>query len=228
VLGNGGAYDPYYLESAYNAPSWSAGAGKTVAIVDAYDDPSAESDLASYRSFFGLPACTRSNGCFKTVNQNGITGNHPSGNTGWAQEISLDLDMVSAWSGAGSGCSAFVPKPSWQADPGCGTRTVADVSAVADPGTGVWVIYQNNWYIFGGTSVASPIIASMYALAGNDGTIQKPSSSAQYTYGHTANLNDITSGSNGTCSPSYLCTSGPGPGYDGPTGNGTPNGTGAF
>jgi subtilase family serine protease len=128
-----------------------------------------------------------------------------------------------AWSGAGSGCSAYIPKPSWQTVAGCGNRTVADVAAVADPNTGVWVYYGGGWYVFGGTSVASPIIASVYALAGNTATIAYGSSSYAALAG---SLNDITSGSNGSCAGSYLCTAGPG--YDGPTGNGTPSRTGAF
>src|SRR5205814_2115842 len=78
----------------YGLTSASSGA-KTVAIVDAYDAPTAEADLATYRSQFNLPACTTANGCFRKVNQaNGSTP--PIANAGWAQEISLDLDMVSA------------------------------------------------------------------------------------------------------------------------------------
>jgi len=133
-----------------------------------------------------------------------------------------------AWSGAGSGCSAYIPKPSWQKDSGCANRTVADVAADADPNTGVAVYdsfrYQgySGWLVFGGTSVASPIIASVYALAGNAASVIDGAS----PYAHTGSLHDITSGSNGSCGGSYLCTAGPG--YDGPTGNGTPNGTGAF
>ena len=102
---------------------------------------------------------------------------------------------------------------------------VADVSAVADPNTGVAVYDTYNssgWLVFGGTSVASPIVASIYALAGNTATINNGS----YPYGHTASLYDVISGSNGTCTPSYLCTTTSG--YDGPTGLGTPNGTGGF
>ena len=299
-------------------------------IVDAYDDPNAESDLGVYRSQFGLAACTTANGCFRKVNQSGGT-RYPRANGGWAQEISLDLDMVSAicpnchillveassnslsnlgtavneaaalgateisnsygggesssdtsydtsyynhpgiaitassgdngygveypaasqyvtavggttltrasnsrgwsetaWSGTGSGCSAYDPKPSWQTDSGCSKRTVADVSAVADPNTGVSVYDsfsyqgQSGWLVFGGTSVASPIIASVYALAGNAATVTYGS----YPYSHTSSLNDVTSGSNGSCGGSYLCTAGPG--YDGPTGLGTPNSSGGF
>src|SRR5712691_3412303 len=91
-------YGPTDLQSAYklSPPSGAAGTGPLVAIVDAYDDPSAESDLAIYRGQFGLGPCTTPNGCFRKVNQNGVAGPYPSGNSGWAQEISLDLDMVSA------------------------------------------------------------------------------------------------------------------------------------
>jgi len=320
-------FNPSDLQGAYNLPSTTAGSGQTVAIVDAYNDPKAEADLATYRSYFHQSACTTANGCFKKVNQNGGTS-YPSNNAGWSQEISLDLDMVSAicpnchillveatsptnanlgtavntavrlgaqavsnsyggaesssesnyasyynhpgvaitasagdsgygveapaayntvtsvggtsltysngvrsesaWSGSGSGCSAYVSKPSWQTDSGCGNRTVADVSAVADPNTGVSVYDsyasqgQSGWLVFGGTSVASPIIASVYALAGNEASITYGS----YPYSYRGSLNDVTSGSNGSCSPAYLCTAGSG--YDGPTGLGTPNGIGAF
>ena len=133
-----------------------------------------------------------------------------------------------AWSGTGSGCSAYEPKPTWQKDKGCVRRTVADVAADADPNTGAAVYdtvrYQgiSGWFQVGGTSLSSPIIASTYALAGN-GTSTNDGS---YPYTHTSSLFDVTSGSNGSCGGSYLCTAVSG--YDGPTGNGTPNGTNAF
>src|ERR671930_441641 len=88
-------YGPADLQSAYKLPSATAGTGQTVAIVDAFDDPTAESDLAFYRSFYGLPPCTTGNGCFKKVDQNGGT-NYPPFNNGWAEEIALDVEMVSA------------------------------------------------------------------------------------------------------------------------------------
>ncbi|MDT4997341.1 MAG: hypothetical protein QOD45_1409 [Pseudonocardiales bacterium] len=138
------------------------------------------------------------------------------------------------WNGAGSGCSAYIAKPSWQHDTACARRTIADVSAVADPATGV-AVYDSygstggaNWYVFGGTSVAAPIIGGVYALSGNTAGI--PASLAYAASSGT--LFDVTSGSNGHCvrgrntSGAYLCTGVVG--YDGPTGNGTPNGTGAF
>jgi subtilase family serine protease len=328
-------YAPADLAGAYALPA-TGGAGQTVAIVDAYDNPNAEGDVAVYRSRFGLPACATANGCFRKSDQRGGTG-YPPADVGWGQEIALDLDMVSAvcpgchillveadsnsfadlaaavdraalmgasaisnsygaqefsgelaweshynhpgsavtvssgdagygtefpaasryvtavggtslsrssstsrgwtekaWSGAGSGCSAYVTKPVWQVDTGCARRTVADVGAVADPNTGV-AAYDSfgssggaNWYVFGGTSVASPIIAAVYALAGNGGTV----SYGSYSYTHQISLFDVVGGSNGRCTSrktaalAYLCTAVSG--YDGPTGNGSPNGVGAF
>jgi hypothetical protein len=93
--GVGGGYDPADLRSAYEEPSEFAGSGQTVAIVDAYDDPKAESDLAVYRSRYGIPVCSTAGGCFKKVNQTGGS-KYPLAEAGWAVEISLDLDMVSA------------------------------------------------------------------------------------------------------------------------------------
>src|SRR5438105_6089938 len=130
----------------------------------------------------------------------------------------------SAWSGAGSGCSAYIAKPSYQTDTGCARRTVADVSAVADPNTGVAVYgpvsrARSAWLVFGGTSVASPLIAGVYAISGSVVPLST-------TYGNPGGFHDVTSGSNGSCGGTYLCTGMPG--YDGPTGLGTPNGTSAF
>jgi len=332
-------YGPADLQSAYalGAAAASAGGNQTVAIVDAYDDKTAEADLGVYRAQYGLPACTTANGCFKKVNQNGVQGSYPANNQGWGLEISLDLDMVSAacpkchillveatsnsnanlytavdtaarlgataisnsyggaeastettddahfnhpgipitvssgdsgygveypaasryvtavggttlnrasnsrgfsetvWSGAGSGCSAYEAIQAWEPSSGCAKRTVADVSAVADPNTGV-AVYDSNcnfigqlqgqcfkgWGTVGGTSASSPIIAAVYALAGNGASTNYGS----YPYSHTSGLFDVTSGSNGSCGGTYLCTGVAG--YDGPTGLGTPNGTSAF
>ena len=135
---------------------------------------------------------------------------------GWTETV---------WSGAGSGCSAVYSKPTWQHDSGCSRRMEADVSAVADPNTGVAVYgptsaRRSGWLVFGGTSVAAPLIGGIY---GNNGGAVNYGSDP---YSHTANLFDVTSGSNGSCSPSYFCTGVTG--YDGPTGLGTPNGISAF
>jgi subtilase family serine protease len=132
-----------------------------------------------------------------------------------------------AWAGTGSGCSAYEPKPAWQTDSGCTGRTVADVAADADPLTGA-AIYDSTplctkscshgWYEAGGTSLAAPLVAAAYALAGTTGTT--PAAARLYA---TPSLYDVTTHANGSCNPSYLCNAGPG--YDGPTGVGTPNGT---
>ena len=92
-----GAYFPKELRSAYKlAAAASRGKGKTIAIVDAFSDPKAASDLAHYRAIFRLPACTRSNGCLRIVNEDGNRSPLPRARADWAVEISLDLDMVSA------------------------------------------------------------------------------------------------------------------------------------
>ena len=327
-------WGPADLQSAYKLPAFAG--TPTVAIVDAYDNPNAEADLGKYREQYGLTACTTQNGCFKKVNQNGVAGSYPAADAGWAEEIALDLDMVSAacpschillveassnsfanlmtavdtaatssgvvavsnsygarefsgettfdshfnrpgtaitvssgdagygaeypaasrfvtavggtslskatntrgwsetaWSGAGSGCSAYSTKPSWQTDKACSRRTVADVSAVANPNTGV-AVYNTyggdpGWMVFGGTSASAPLIGAVYAMGGVTGGVNE----ASLPYAHASSLFDVTSGSNGRCTTgkkntgsAYLCTAVAG--YDGPTGLGTPNGTGAF
>jgi subtilase family serine protease len=137
----------------------------------------------------------------------------------------------SVWSDTGSGCSRYESKPSFQKDAGCSNRTVADISADADPNTGaaVYDSYRydgfSGWYQVGGTSLATPIIAASYALANNVpvGTLANSILYSNYIYG--TNLHDVISGSNGNCG-SYLC--GGTVGYDGPSGLGTPDGLGAF
>ena len=117
-------------------------------------------------------------------------------------------------------------------DRGCTKRSEADVSADANPNTGVAVYdsysYQGykGWLVFGGTSVSSPAIAAVYALAGNASSENYAQSI--WAAGGTAALNDVTSGSNGRCSKSYPYICKAGVGYDGPTGWGTPNGIAAF
>jgi hypothetical protein len=331
-------YGPVQFQTAYGLTAAAAAATtKVVAIVDAYDNPNAQSNLNTFSMNFGLPVMPTCSGapaagCFKKVNQTGGS-TFPAGDTGWGLEIALDVDTVHAvcpkcgillveassnndsdlyaavdyaaahanvvsnswsggeyssetaddshfnhpgvaitvatgddgywpqsaygtqypstsryvtsvggttlnlnvnntrlsetvWSGAGSGCSLFEPKPAWQTDTGCAKRTSADVSADANPTTGA-AVYDTygygGWIRVGGTSLATPLIGAVYALAGVGGTSGYPSS---YPYAHTASLFDVTSGGNGSCSSSYLCTAKPG--FDGPTGLGTPRGIAAF
>ncbi len=313
-------YGPSDLQSAYKLPSATAGGGQTIGVVDAFDDASAESDMHLYRSHFGLPDCTTANDCFMKVNQRGRRGPLPNPNSGWAAEISLDLDMISAicpnchivlveadsdaaanlgksvdtaskigsnaistsfgmaesgskmfekyyhhpghmitatigdggssvsfpgsspdvtavggttlmrannkrgwtetiWSSADPQCSAVYARPSWQTHTGCAMRASGDVGAVADPSTGVVVVFQGRFVVFGGTSVASPIIAGVYALAGNSSALHYGS----YSYRHLGELFSVL-GAAGPCGRACHDSRG----YDGSTGNGTPDGTGAF
>ncbi len=132
------------------------------------------------------------------------------------------------YGGTGSGCSTQQEaKPTWQHDPSCAYRTINDVSADADPATGA-AVYDSygygGWVQVGGTSLSSPFVAAVYTLHGVPSGVM--ANSLPYTYGNSSNLNDITTGSNGSCGGSYLCTAQVG--YDGPTGLGTPKGTTAF
>jgi subtilase family serine protease len=147
----------------------------------------------------------------------GTTLSTASNTRGWTE---------TAWSGSGSGCSFVFAKPSWQHDAGCTGRTVADVAAVADPNTGVAVYgpasdtVPSAWIVLGGTSVSAPIISGVYGV--NGGAVHGSSD----PYAHRTALFDVKSGITGFCDPTLLCNAAVG--YDGPTGLGTPNGTGAF
>lgn len=346
-----GSYGPAQFHVGYNLPCSVGGAteqttcsstsfgGQTIGIVDAYNDPTIQSDLNTYDSQYGLPTCTTSNGCFTIVNQNGKASPLPTSNSGWALEISLDVETAheicqtckillveassssisslgtavntaahmgateisnsyggsdsrsdtsydtyynhpgvaviassgdsgygveypaaspyvvaaggttlnltgnntygseSAWSDGGSGCSAYEKANSWQtgvadwSQTSCGTkRGVADVSADADPSTGAAVYdstrYEglSGWFQVGGTSLSSPLIAAVFALA--DG-ISSSTNAEQVPYlnFNSTNSHDVTTGSNGSCR-TIMCKAATG--YDGPTGLGTPNGTGGF
>jgi uncharacterized repeat protein (TIGR02543 family) len=337
-----GSYGPAAFRGAYGIGGTTA-TTRTVAIVDAYDNPTVLDDLDIYSDNFGIPrmnrcavsAGTAASPCIQKVDQNGGTS-YPAYNSGWAGEIALDVEIVHAlcqncnillieatdntdvnliiaadaraylmganvvsnswggsegsnetsfdstfnhpgvayvfstgdsnygveypaaspnvtavggttllvntdftynsetvWShtgsGTGSGCSAYEPKPSFQHDTGCTKRTVADVSADADPNTGAAVYITasgySGWYQYGGTSLSAPLVAAVFAQAGGVGTTLGNSLPyANVNYG--VNLRDVTSGSNGHCGGSYLCTAVVG--YDGPTGLGSPLGTSAF
>jgi subtilase family serine protease len=134
----------------------------------------------------------------------------------------------SAWNGAGSGCGLGHAKPSFQngVTDACAGRMEADISAVADPNTGVAVYgptsrTTSGWMVFGGTSASAPFVGALFAL--RNGNINGASS----IYANKSALHDVTSGNNGTnCPVSYYCDAGVG--YDGPTGLGTPNGLTVF
>ena len=314
---------------------------KVVAIVDAYDDPNAFSNLTRFRTDQGLPAiqsCSLAtltsltssarNPCFTKVNQTGGTS-LPSADSGWSNEIDLDLQAASSicptcsillleatsaslgnlatavttaagtahvlaisnsygisgdypgslapaydnaartglavtasagdggygilfpasatnvigvggttlfvsgttgvrtsetvWSGTGSGCSVYNAAPAWQSIPGnpcAGKKAVSDLSADADPNSGlaIYTTYSGitGYWVFGGTSLSSPLIAALYTTQGGYGG---STLAGQYAWAAGTPYYDVTSGSNGTCSPSVLCTAGVG--WDGPTGRGS-------
>lgn len=325
-----GALGPADIQSAYHLPA--GGAGQTVAIIDAYGDSQAESDLASFRSHYGLPPCTSASGCFRKVDQDGGT-NYPTDDAGWGLETSLDLDAVSsacpkcdillvegqspstddlgtamdtavalgakyvsnsyglpdtdtsgsdhyydhpgvavtassgdagnqvnwpssspdvisvggtrltpdassargwgetAWAQGGAGCSAYEPKPTYQSanglDTQCAGRATSDIAADADPASGLATydtLGYDGWMQIGGTSLASPLVAAMYALAGPPEPGTYPVADL-YDPAHAGALFDVTSGTDGDCGD-LLCQAGPG--WDGPTGVGTPNGIAAL
>jgi hypothetical protein len=330
-------FGPTDLAAAYNVDT-GPNPGLTIAVVDAYGYVNAESDLATYRSQFGLPACSTASGCLTILNGSGATSPlpaQPPRTDDWTIETALDLQMASAacpncklllieatddsslttllagvdtavttgatviscswgapdttdsapgdevylnhpgvgifvatgdkgydegdvgpvipstsayvtavgatslvqatgtprgwtetvWNdgagASGSSCSNSIPTPSWQASvtTGCTFRAAADVSADGDPDTGV-AVYNNGpsnsgWTVVGGTSASSPYVAGVFAVTGN-GTV-----GPSFSYTHTGDFNNVTSGSNGGCG-APLCVAGLG--WNGPTGNGTPNG----
>jgi PKD repeat protein len=133
-----------------------------------------------------------------------------------------------AWIGAGSGCSRYEEKPAWQTDLGCAKRTVTDVSAVADPETPVSVYDTygrfEGWQLFGGTSVATPLLAGVEAHSSE--TQRSKGAALFWEQGPQGMLYDIGEGRNGACrpEPEYLCVAKLG--YDGPTGWGSPGARG--
>jgi subtilase family serine protease len=92
-----GYLTPQELHAAYALPSETASSStQTVAVIDAFDDPTAEADLGVYDEQFGLPACTSANGCFRKLNEQGETSPLPPENGEWAGEISIDVQMAHA------------------------------------------------------------------------------------------------------------------------------------
>ncbi|HEY3903319.1 MAG TPA: ricin-type beta-trefoil lectin domain protein [Streptosporangiaceae bacterium] len=163
----------------------------------------------------------------------GTSLKHAKNKRGWSESV-WGANAAFA-EGTAAGCSVQEPKPSWQrADDsestGCADRTENDVSADADPNTGVLIFdsYKSTpsgLFDIGGTSAATPIVTAVYALAGTPSHGSYP---AEYPYLHTSHLFDVTTGVSGKCETfrQYICHGRKG--YDGPTGLGTPNGTAAF
>jgi len=348
-----GYLTPQRLHDAYALPTETdASHVQTVAIVDAYDDPTAEADLDVYDKQFGLLACTTANGCFRKVNQSGKPSPLPKKQGEWAGEISIDVQMARAvcqscrillveasseefsdlgaaanaapaagadeisnsygggeehsytslasayydhpgivvaassgdcgylnkacsgepavaefpasapqvlsvggtslseskgawsatvWNEGGSGCSKVFSAASWQSEvanfsaTGCGSgRSVADVAAIGDPETGVDVYDSTpegggsptGWGVWGGTSVAAPIVAAEFGLAGGARGVVYPAATLYPHIGQAGALYDVLAGKNGSCAGTTECQAAAG--FDGPTGVGSPLGTDAF
>jgi hypothetical protein len=371
-----GTVTPADLRAAYSLPAETAASHlQTIAITDAGGDGTAEADLAAYDKQFGLPPCTKKNGCLRKVNQEGNAKPLPKRKFGWVGETALDLEMAhaicqscrlllveangesstpepgkevgdlelavdtaarlgateisnswveaealageskespggyptpaesaafdhpgvaitagsgdcgylneghlfsycpevvrhanfpasspdvvgvggtklaesggtwsaTAWSDAGSGCSIFFTAPLWQSAvasfsaTGCeSARAVADVSATASEEPGVAVYLGTplekgepvGWYYFYGTSVATPIVAAEFGLAGGSRGVEYPAATLYSHAGESSAFYDVTSGSNGSCAGATICNSVAG--YDGPSGLGSPIGLGAF
>ncbi len=209
------------ISNSYGAPEWS---GETF-----------------YDNYYNHPgvAVTASSG------DNGYGSSYPAAAPGVVAVGGTTLQIFSdnsysgetAWKGAGSGCSTYETANSFQTGlPNwnqtlCGTkRAIADISADADPNTGA-AIYDSTpysgssgWWIVGGTSLSSPLIAGVYALTGGL-PAGKLAANILYT-NNGLNFHDVTNGSNGSCGAFSMCNAISG--YDGPTGVGTPNGIGGF
>lgn len=208
------------ISNSYGGSEFSSELSETYAAP--YNQPGIAVTVSSgdngYGSF-GFPAALSS-----VITVGGTTLNLGAGNIYGSESV---------WSGAGSGCSLYVTVPSWQSSLGtcAGKRGTADVAADANPSTGAAVYdtvkYQgrSGWFQVGGTSLSSPLVAGVYALAGG---LPAGSTGASALYGHLGDssvLHDVTSGSNGSCT-TIMCKGAVG--YDGPTGVGTPIGIGAF
>lgn len=197
--------------------SYGGGETGSSTYASAYDHPGRAITVSTGDTGYGIAFPATAPG---VIAVGGTTLSRASNGRGWNE---------TAWSSGGSGCSAIYAKPVWQNDAGlCATRMEADIAAVADPATGVAVYGPNSqgkgtWLVFGGTSVSAPLIGGIYGAIGIG-----PVNAAQKIWASrgTAALNDITVGTNGACGGTYFCTAGAG--YDGPTGNGTPSGSGAF
>ncbi len=206
--------------AGYVSNSWGGSESSTDTTYDSeyFDHPGDVITASAGDSDYGViyPATSPN-----VVSVGGTSLSTASNSRGWTESVWND----GGGEGTGSGCSAYEPEPSWQTaldlPSGCSKRIDNDTAADADPDTGLAVYDTSNdnggWIEVGGTSASSPMLAAMYALADNPGDTP-----ADDIYTHTSDFYDVTSGSDGSCSPDYLCTAETG--YDGPTGIGTPDG----
>jgi hypothetical protein len=212
----------------FTAQHQAVGHAGVVAISDSWGGPSDGSDISENSQFFTIPGVN----IFVASGDSGNTGATPDvpstlanvigvGGTSLVKSTTASRGWTEgAWSGAGSSCSKLTTTPAFQTGSatGCAKRAAADVSAVADPNTGLAVFNAGSggWIVVGGTSAASPFVAGVFARYGI-----ATSNDASFAYAHASQFFDVTTGKNGTCA-GKLCNAGAG--WDGPTGLGTPNG----
>lgn len=197
--------------------SYGGGESGTLSYDGYYNHPGVAVTVSSGDSGYGVqfPASSE----FVTA-VGGTSLKAASNSRGWNETV---------WSGAGSGCSAMYKQQPWQTPftTVCGVyRAEADVSAVADPATGVAVFAPTNgggsvWQVFGGTSVAAPLVGGIYGVNGGAVTY------SQQPYTAPSSVYPVYSGNNGSCG-APLCTATSGNLWNGPTGIGTPNGVSSF
>jgi len=203
-----------------------------VSISNSWGTSGSSTDPASDTQFFTHTQAVNTFVSSGDSGNTGRTGDYPStsshviavGGTHLVKSTTAARGFTeTVWSGAGSTCSRFIAEPAFQKgtvpSTACSNRAASDISAVADPNTGVAVFNKNDggFIVVGGTSASSPFVAGVFARYGISGA----SHDASFVYSHKTALFDITSGSNGSCR-SALCKAAAG--WDGPTGLGTPNG----
>ncbi|MBV9719480.1 MAG: peptidase S8 [Candidatus Eremiobacteraeota bacterium] len=141
---------PSDLETAYDLPSSTGGAGQLVAIVDAYDNPKIATDLAAYRTQFGLGTAT-----FNKYNEHGQQSGYPQGSTGWGTEEDLDVDMV----------SAACPKCSIALIESDGSITGMEEAEATAVSLGAHIV-SNSWICYGSTDCGDTAFSTYFDTPG--------------------------------------------------------------
>ncbi|GAA4508148.1 hypothetical protein GCM10023191_067540 [Actinoallomurus oryzae] len=203
-------------------------------VSNSYGIPGEADGEQAYDDRYDHPGVVVTASTGDTGNLNSWPAGNPNvvavGGTKLVRDTSTDRGWSeSAWADGGSGCSPYEPRPDYQGgiETNCPSgRATADIAADADPSSGLAVYHSitsdghTGWVQYGGTSLSAPLVAAMYALAGTPATGTYPVT-YPYSAAGSADLFDVSQGVNGTCG-NVLCQAGPG--WDGPTGLGSPNG----
>ena len=218
----------------FNEQNTAAARAGVVSISNSWGGPSDGTDNALDAQFFNH---TQNVNVFVSSGDSGFTGSTPDypstsahviavGGTNLVRSTAARGWTETAWAGSGSSCSRVIAQPSFQAGvvptSACTRRAASDVSAVADPNTGVAVFNANDggFIVVGGTSASSPFVAGVFARYRISGAAHN----ASFAYAHQTEFFDITSGTTARCLPPGPALCRAGTGYDGPTGIGSLNG----